>query len=299
MKSFHHSSGDDSVHFLVEQEAAIDDYLAGLLKDIGTPTDALFESHAAAPSEHKGRKTPPISLSIVARASATQMDSSGDEPAVLDEPWTAEGLVETAVGPLSLDLPDEAGSESGAPPTATSIRTPESDAQHEAIAVDSVSVDPDEAVGAISERISAAPPETPWRIFSAGVAKVGLPTSEIHTVVADASIDPLKGAPAHVAGTILHQGRRRMVLSLSSWFPVRSSSTTQHVILLGPEGLWGVQVGAELTEIPWDEAQTHWRTDAERESSRPWLAGVNRSSGLAFLTVSALRAALKSPRSSV
>ncbi|MDA3877760.1 MAG: chemotaxis protein CheW, partial [Halothiobacillus sp.] len=152
-----------------------------------------------------------------------------------------------------------------------------------------------DTLGEIAPESSAV--DASWQIFSVGAAKVGLPTAELYAVVSDVAIDPLKGAPSHVAGSIIHQGRRRMVLSLSSWFPGSTSSASTQVVLLGAEGLWGVQVGTEQMGTVWDASQTHWRTSVEREGARPWLAGVNRSAGLAFLAVPALRAALKAPRS--
>ena len=84
-----------------------------------------------------------------------------------------------------------------------------------------------------------------------------------------------------------------MVLSLDAWMP--KVNTDAQVVLLGAQGLWGVRVGAELTDLSWDDAETSWRDSNERSAGRPWLAGVNRIAGVAFLAVEALRSALSAP----
>ena len=85
-----------------------------------------------------------------------------------------------------------------------------------------------------------------------------------------------------------------MILSLDAWLP--KVTTNARIILLGPQGLWGVRVGEELADLTWDDAETNWRDASERDAGRPWLAGVNRAAGVAFLAVESLRSALSAPR---
>jgi purine-binding chemotaxis protein CheW len=332
MKTFHHVSSDESAHFLVEQEVAIDDYLAGLLKDFTEPSEsALYEARPAPPMDHRNGKMAPISLTIVSRASLVQNDLDAEvESFDISGPWS-EDRIDTAVGPLDLDLPQRDASQSVEMSFEASVTLPEQGAWEEATetgsfvakaddypaetvsesaayAVDAVATEAlddessdyldqqQDTLGEIAPESSAV--DASWQIFSVGAAKVGLPTAEIYAVVPSVTIEPLKGAPSHVAGSIIHQGRRRMVLSLSSWFPGGGvSNASAQVVLLGADGLWGVHVGTAQIGTVWDESQTNWRTVVEREGARPWLAGVNRSAGLAFLAVAALRAALKAPRS--
>lgn len=317
MKSFHHASGEESLHFLVEQDAAIDDYLAGLLNDLG---DTAMTATPSAVDPFL-RKTNPVGLAIVTRSSVDDVERTG--AAILSEhqePRSTDRF-DAPVDTLNLDLPEDADEEATDLPMLnaepqSSVEALQSDAPHaeapvvadsEPVTTMPIAFAEDESVLSIQEPVSVAPgsnepvgpeivPATkPWRIFAIGGVKVGLPVGEIYDVLTSPSIEPLKGAPAHVAGTVLHQGRRRMVLSLASWFP-GAVVATPHVILLGADGLWGVEVGHELMDLPWDESMTQWRSDDERAGARPWLAGVNRSAGVAFLTVPALRAALKSSR---
>jgi len=337
MTTFHPLSSDESPHFLVEQEAAIDDYLAGLLKDLAEPPESSqVQAQPAAAMNNRNGKLAPISLTIVGRASSVEYDLNADIDSFDISDSSSAYRIDTAVGPLDLDLPQCDSSQPVEMSFGASVTQPEPDAlepepdawEGEAetasfakgadYPVERVSESAPSAVDARASLANAAEssdnldqnrdetvPTAPesrtvdasWQVFSVGSAKVGLPTAEIYAVVSDVAIDPLKGAPSHVAGSIIHQGRRRMVLSLSSWFPGNASSASPQVVLLGAEGLWGVQVGAEQIGAVWDASQTHWRTSAEREGARPWLAGVNRSAGLAFLAVAALRAALKAPRS--
>lgn len=313
MKSFHHAHGEESLHFLVEQDAAIDDYLAGLLKDIGEAT------LTAAPSavEPFIRQNNPVGLSIVSRAPLGDFEPSDDVIESDNQAAWSPDLHESSVVALSLDMPEDAEAELtdlpqlNTEPQLFAEPAPLVNRVEEPVMADSEPVttmpvmNPDTTesetvqatVPAVDEAASPviAAVVKPWRIFAIGGVKVGLPVGEINEVLASPSIEPLKGAPAHVAGTVLHQGRRRMVLSLANWFP-GAVVTTSYVLLLGTDGLWGVEVGPELTELPWDDSMTQWRSDDERAGARPWLAGVNRAAGVAFLTVPALRAALKSSR---
>lgn len=338
MSTIYPSTGEEVRSLLVEQEAAIDDYLASLLKDFSEPGEPRpLQPEPVFAEEARHRKSTPISLTIVAKESLVRQDRHSElDTDAFDESETCWSIdrVETAVGPLDLDLPQ--GMAETSPETDTiscnasaldAVPSQEieatdpvaaSDAQTEiAVAVpeaelaketrqdegmkDAAPVQPpsiasDHAeVAAVAE---AAGTDNTWRIFSVGAVKVALPVDEIHTVVSPpVTIDSLNGAPAHVAGSILHQGKRRMILSLASWLPGASNNTASQVVLLGAGGLWGVQVGFEQTGVDWDDNQTNWRTESERTGTRPWLLGVNRTSGLIFLGIPALRAALRSPRS--
>lgn len=319
MKSFHHAAGEESLHLLVEQDAAIDDYLAGLLKDLGETTMTAAHS-AVAPYI---RNNNPVGLSIVTRSSVDDVERLDDfDAAGPHESWSTDRFVDVGAESLNLDLPEFSEEEMTdlpsldvVPQSLVSVTEPVSNdlevsevAGRESVATMPVVVADEEYESPVqdmpSELAASAleppPPEIlaavkPWRIFAIGGVKVGLPLSEIKEILISPTIEPLKGAPAHVAGTVLHQGRRRMVLSLAHWFP-GAVVTTPQIILLGADGLWGVEVGPELAELVWDESLTQWRSDDERAGTRPWLAGVNRAAGVAFLTVPALRAALKSSR---
>lgn len=339
MSTIYPSTGEEVRSLLVEQEAAIDDYLASLLKDFSEPGEPRpLQPEPVSAEEARHRKSTPISLTIVAKESLVRQDRHSElDTDAFDESETCWSIdrVETAVGSLDLDLPQGAAEtspetdiipcnasaldaapsqeiEASDPDAATATQTeaavavPEAELAEEtrqdegmpqdAAAVQPSSTSPDRAEDAAAAE--AAGTDNSWRIFSVGAVKVALPVDEIHTVVSPpVTIDPLNGAPAHVAGSILHQGKRRMILSLASWLPGASNNTASQVVLLGAGGLWGVQVGLEQTSVDWDDNQTNWRTESERAGTRPWLMGVNRTSGLVFLGVPALRAALKSPRS--
>ena len=121
-----------------------------------------------------------------------------------------------------------------------------------------------------------------------GVLTVALPSAEIHAVLTAASLKPVHGAPAALAGAVLHQARWAPVVSLTGILPTPTG--TPVVVLLGAQGLWGVAVGAVTAapdEADWDAVQ--WRSEADSTTDRPWLLGIQPAARLVVLSAPALR----------
>jgi purine-binding chemotaxis protein CheW len=289
MKTHHtgvHSSshsGHEQFTGLADQDAAIDAYLDGLLRDPESApywstdaTDVVDDYDAGLSDDAMGEFEQikrPVGLSLV--------DLSKYKTVVIDEQVPEQQT-------SSLPEPEE----------------PSSDALSlEMVAQESIELaEEDEAPVSASfaeppeEVVSVAVPklESGWQVFALGHLKVALPSTEIFDIIDGASLRPIPGAPANVAGAVRFQDRSRMILSLDAWLPKVTGDS--RVVLLGAQGLWGVRVGAEIVDLTWDEAGTSWRDASERDAGRPWLAGVNRAAGVAFLAVESLRSALNASR---
>ncbi|MBD3815275.1 MAG: hypothetical protein IE913_02210 [Halothiobacillus sp.] len=285
MKTHHADPHDKHVHplGLADQDAAIDAYLDGLLRDPESEPywstdvmDGVDEYDDGLSDEALGEFEQikrPVGLSLV--------DLSKYKTVVIEEqaPEQQTSILQQPEEPdsdaLSLEMLDK-----------KSIELPE---ECEAPVSVPHAEPPVEVVVATAQKV-----ESDWKVFALGHLKVALPSAEIFDIIDDPSLRPIPGAPASVAGAVRYQDRSRMILSLDAWLPKVTGDA--RVVLLGAQGLWGVRVGAELIDLTWDEAETSWRDASERGAGRPWLAGVNRAAGVAFLAVDSLRSALNNPR---
>lgn len=246
---------------LAEQDAAIAAYLDGLLRDPDSlptePADALVDS---VDDEQGFLDEPSIDYEQIKRpASLALVDFSKYKSGVTDD----QEQTEPALVPMDK----------------------ESSVDKEYSVIQAQSQPLVESVATVEEK-----GESDWRVFALGHLKVALPRTEIFAVIGDTLLHPVPGAPANVAGAVRYQNRSRLILSLDAWLSKLTGETS--VLLLGGQGLWGIRVGKELTDITWENATTQWRDEQERHGGRPWLAGVNRAAGVVFLAVEPLRAQL-------
>ncbi len=288
---------------LVEQDAAIDDYLNGLLRE-----DAATEQSRIA-----------VKLSLVGTLSAPPqrhepLVCETQNPVEIDdgvpEDLPQESITHSPADDLPFEIPERVVSPDAIEVSVNSVLT--------ADLVTAQTCDPvaklnDEPVNENAAYFGGAfidemPPEmateqrdtggvvfdksttSPWRVFAVGVIKIAIPKTEIMHVLHDVTLRPVFGAPSSVAGAVDHAGRSCLVLSLPTWLP--QVKTAAHALLLGVNGLWGLCVGEELPEITWNDAQTTWRDTTEQNSVRPGLAGINRDAGLVFIEPSELRSIL-------
>lgn len=273
------ATGQEHPLGLADQDAAIDAYLDGLLRDPERescwPADAPTASDDAydndfseqdvadfEPMKHSAGKHS-VGLSLV--------DLSRFKTAVIGERTPEEPSADA----LSLEM------EGKAP-----VQLPEQD---ESPACASKAETCEEV-----ELKTEHKTESGWQVFALGHLTVALPSADIFDIIDDSSLRPIPGAPSSVAGAVSYQSRSRMIVSLDD--KLANVTGDACIVLLGPQGLWGVRVGAQRTDLAWDEAQTIWRTKNERNNERPWLMGVNRAAGVAFLAVESLRSALSAPQ---
>lgn len=321
MKTHHTSthSGHEQSLGLVDQDAAIDAYLDGLLRDPNnTPywtddssTDPVDEYEEDYPLETMGdfqQPKRPVGLSLVdlskfktpmAEPEATEVASSSpqiDEPVQVQSTEVDSVVIEVAESVVvewdeSEDtIPEAAVTDAISLEMAAEEQVELAEEYEAAISVAPIEQlePPVDVTPAAAQQI-----ESPWQVFAVGHLKVALPRAEVFGIVDGSTLRAIPGAPASVAGAVTYQDRSRMVLSLDAWMPKVNADA--QVVLLGAQGLWGVRVGTELTDLSWDDAETSWRDTDERTAGRPWLAGVNRIAGVAFLAVEALRSALSAP----
>jgi purine-binding chemotaxis protein CheW len=139
---------------------------------------------------------------------------------------------------------------------------------------------------------AAATVDVHYLTLRVGSIKLAFARDEIDAIMPDAEIEPLRGAPEQVAGSVMHDGKRRMVLSLA---PVvighAAVPQMQTVVMLGG-GLWGVAGGEVVEDMVVNIDQVKWRSPMERHDVRPWLAGLSRADGVAIVDTAALRRAL-------
>lgn len=285
MKTHHADPHDKHAHplGLADQDAAIDAYLDGLLRDpenepywsadtmdVVDDYDDGFSAEAVQDFEQVKR---PVGLSLVdlSKYKTVVINEQVPEEQTSNLPQPEEpasdALSLEMLAKESIELPEEGEAAVSVPRAEPAV----------------------EVVAATTQKVGSN-----WRVFALGHLKVALPSTEIFDIIDGASLRPIPGAPASVAGAVRYQDRSRMVLSLDAWLPKVTGDA--RVVLLGAQGLWGVRVGAELIDLTWDEAETSWRDASERGAGRPWLAGVNRAAGVAFLAVDSLRSALNNPR---
>lgn len=319
MKTHHTGfhSGHEQSTGLADQDAAIDAYLDGLLRDPESESywsadasmdvlDDYDEGSSEEVVDDFEQIKRPVGLSLV--------DLSKYKTGVIEERVPEEKAPPSPQPeePVQAKTPDMNLSVAGsvepiAEQDAPVVMTPE-EPSSDALSLEMVAKEPIELPEEDEAPVSvphAEPPvevvvataqkvESDWQVFALGHLKVALPRAEIFDIVDGSSLRPIPGAPASVAGAVSYQDRSRMILSLDAWLPKVTGDA--RIILLGAQGLWGVRVGAEVADLTWDEAETSWRDASERNAGRPWLSGVNRAAGVAFLAVESLRSALSAPR---
>jgi len=281
----------DKPNGLVPQDAALADYLDGLLKD----------DQAQEPSY------PPVKLAIVATQPLPSSRPEHEPPqAMLNafiEPAEADDTLafcaSVNASDLTLEIPQGE--------TFGYQLSPRIDGEQNAL---SAQTEPDQVQtlegkpsGSLASALlpqaepdlpsvpSDALPntqESPWRIFSAGAIKIAIARTEIQHLLTSFPLKPIAGAPPGVAGVIELEGRARMVLSLPDWLGAQKLTDT--TLTFGAQGLWGLNVGAEVVDFVWDDAQTSWRETGARNPARPGFIGFNQASGLVFIDPSELRA---------
>jgi purine-binding chemotaxis protein CheW len=316
----HHTSvhpGHDHTLGLADQDAAIDAYLDGLLRDPDSAPywaddfsmDSVDDDNGVFSEEtgHGFQQTKrPVGLSLVDlskfKVGVAQPSSEESEPLSPSQP-------EERAQDVTVDVVcKEAATEEEAPVDMPSMEQPSEALSLEMETAEPVTEQPVDVLEESEASVSVAQPEQPvevapaeahkvepaWQVFAMGHLKVALPRAEIYDIIDAAALRSIPGAPSSVAGAVTYQDRTRMILSLDAWMPQVSSNAK--IVLLGPQGLWGVRVGAELVDLSWDDAETSWRDASERGAGRPWLAGVNRAAGVAFLAVDSLRSALSGAR---
>ncbi|MHB8919476.1 MAG: hypothetical protein ACYC3N_00380 [Halothiobacillus sp.] len=289
---------------LVEQDAAIDDYLNGLLRE-----DAATEQSRTA-----------VKLSLVGTLSAPQhrheplvceTQNPVEIGAVVYDDLPQESITHAPADDLLFEIPERAVSPDAigvsvnpvltADPVTAQTRDPVAKLNDEQTKENAAyfgeafthEMSPERATEQRDrdEVVFDKSTASPWRVFAVGAIKIAIPKTEIMHVLHDVTLRPISGAPSSIAGAVDHEGRSCLVLSLPTWLP--PVKTAAHVLLLGVNGLWGLCVGEELPEITWNDAQTTWRDTTEQNSARPGLAGVNRDAGLVFIEPSALRSTLR------
>ncbi|MFP4155947.1 MAG: chemotaxis protein CheW, partial [Halothiobacillaceae bacterium] len=136
------------------------------------------------------------------------------------------------------------------------------------------------------------PSGTVYLVGRSGPLWLALPADQVDSVLdEDARPEPVRGAPAQIAGSVARQGRRALVLDLGVVTRGEAAQVTGRVAMVAG-GRWGVR---------WDSAPVERRLAPERfawagsmdERARPWLAGVARGERLVVLDVDGLRQVLR------
>lgn len=293
----------DSLRSIVDQDAAITAYLDGLLRD----PDADDAVESSAPRKAPGLKVitvsestaagePPVdeSLETVPENAPSKLAAAVEAPhAADDEPSMAsvesEGMGVVAdemdvPGAAALEVADQEASSAAPEPAALAEPLPESDI---------TKADATESSQAAEDR----PLGSAWGWLRVGGMTMAIPADAIDSRHPDSALDPVPGAPPQVAGALSVDGRPRLVLSLASLLGRQGSADAEtEVLLLGTGGLWGV--AGERVEQPPElhDESVEWRSEAQRTTRRPWLAGTASAAGVAVLDVVGLRAALKASR---
>jgi chemotaxis signal transduction protein len=284
----------DKPNGLVPQDAALADYLDGLLKD--------DEAHE--PSY------PTVKLAIVAAQPLPSVRPASKQPqskmpnAFTDDAEVAETPVPHAfVHANDLTLEMLQGETVGLQPSSnTDVGVQALSTQTELDSAQIAEADHNLAgslESALLPQVQQASPHpishelsspsvSQWRIFSAGTIKIAIARTAIKHILVDAPLQPIAGAPPSVAGMIELEGRARMVLSLPDWLGRQKLTNT--ILTFGMQGLWGLNVGAEVCNVIWNDAQTIWREAGERNPARLGFMGFNQPAGLVFIDPSELRA---------
>lgn len=307
-------------HAMAEQDAAILDYLDGLLREsdvVNANVANLTLITSVGPVSAPAIDDDPSDWSL---ADAEYMESPDDDmpsetvaevatgAAADDQPAADEAVVvmssdAEAMMAAAMLAEQEVGSavEVGAPTAEASAVEAMSVESVEESEPSTVVVPPDapevsEPSPAVAEvmtgQADTASVDAHYLTLRVGSIKLAFARDEIAAIMREVEIEPLRGAPEQVAGSVMHDGKRRMVLSLA---PVvighAAVPQMQTVIMLGG-GLWGVAGGEIVEDMVVNIDQVKWRSPMERHDVRPWLAGLSRADGVAIVDTAALRRAL-------
>ncbi|MCL7745425.1 chemotaxis protein CheW [Guyparkeria hydrothermalis] len=295
-------SGSQSI---VDQDAAITAYLDGLLRD---------PEQDEAPESSRSRKSP--GLTVVNNVEAAE-SVVADEPVVDTPAESAEEEAPTAAeapaDPVVADEPESFAEETGSREAddedeatdMAAVVASEDEGNAEPVAEEAAATDesasldtatPVAAIGQESMALDEPAEASPWAWLRVGGMTLALPAEAVVSRHVDATLEPVPGAPEQVAGALTVDGRPRLILSLSTVTGARCRGDATEVLLLGNGGLWGV-VAEPVSEAPsFDEDAVQWRSEAQKNERRGWLAGTAPSAGVAVLDVAGLRAALKGSR---
>ncbi len=289
----------DSRRAIVDQDAAITAYLDGLLRD----PDADDAAESSAP-----RKSPGLKVINVPESPAASEPPADESSAAIGDDVPSESAA-TVAAPGAADAePSISSTESGemdhvadeadvlepaAPEIAsgaTGIAAPET-----LIPVEpSPASDSSEVEAMISNPVGE---DASWGWMRIGGMTMAIPIEAVASRHRHPTLDPVPGAPPQVAGSLSVEGRPRLILSLAALTGLRRRADAEtEVLLLGKGGLWGV-VGERVDQPPeLNDESVEWRSEAQRSTRRPWLAGTASAAGVAVLDVAGLRAALKASR---
>ncbi len=300
-------------HAMAEQDAAILDYLDGLLRESdvvnanvanltlissadAAPAPAIDDdpsdwSLAEADAEHM--ESPDDAMSPEAFSEATMEVSSSGQP-LDDDASVVAAATEAAVS--SGTLADQEAPTAEEPTIGAMPAEPVEEIEPSAVmtmnGAEVPEPSPVEDEVPATRTGGAATVDAHYLTLRVGSIKLAFARDEIDAIMRDAEIEPLRGAPEQVAGSVLHDGKRRMVLSLA---PVvighAAVPQMQTVVMLGG-GLWGVAGGEVVEDMVVNIDQVKWRSPMERHDVRPWLAGLSRADGVAIVDTAALRRAL-------
>ncbi len=294
-------------HSMVDQDAAITDYLDGLLRDPDGPEpispqpprtrrapglkvinvaesveeEALTEDLPDPTDTTTADSPSEVTPSSASQAPETPSDTVTADPEAIVE-QSADSAEETAEEPM-LEAPTDADADA-------------EDVASEAFGVENAVVDQPTEVEQTEEPAGSAEigEASPWGWLRVGKMLMALPAQDIVSRHPEPTLTPVPGAPAHIAGSLEVDGRPRLILSLAGLTGARSrADADQEVFLLGNGGLWGVM--GERVEQPaaLKAKAVEWRSDEQRQARRGWLAGTAPSAGVAVLDAQGLRAALK------
>lgn len=292
----------DGRHPMVDQDAAITDYLDGLLRD---PDGA----EPSSPEPPRTRRAPGLKVINVAEAVEDEtLSESASEPAAA-EPFpegTARVAAEAPVPPsdvvvlepIAVAEPLAGNAEETADEAivTASVNADDEEAAPEPVAVedatDEETGEPDQAEA--PDEMVGGEEASPWGWLRVGGMLMALPEEDIVSRHPEPVLASVPGAPVHIAGSLEVDGRPRLILSLAGLTGARPRAEAgREVFLLGKGGLWGVLGERVEQPVALESEMVEWRSDEQRQARRAWLAGTAPASGAAVLDVQGLRAALK------
>lgn len=296
----------DSRQSIVDQDAAITAYLDGLLRD--PDADALPET--SAPRRAPGLKVinvpdaaePSAEPAAPAEESTGEVETSAASEATAEFDSVTESDIVEAVGTESESGEPESTVEMSDEEPAAMDPAPAESATEEPLSEPvTTDLEPEATTASAVPAEREAPVEPVeddrWVWLRVGGMTMAIPAGAVASRHADPVLDPVPGAPAHVAGALNVDGRPRLILSLAVLTGLRERGTAaREVFLLGKGGLWGV-VGERVEQPPaLDDEAVEWRSESQKSGRRPWLSGTASAIGVAVLDETGLRAALRASR---
>lgn len=287
-------------HAMAEQDAAILDYLDGLLREsevVGSVANlTLVSSSSALGAIEQDEESSEVEFAEEEAVSTADFDLE-------DEGASAEELLAVAASeaemvegePMAEVLSQDAGSPT--PASAEPMLTDSFDVPVQASGDQPLAAEL-EADAPISEMEEAflEPPapvvDETYLILTVGSIKLAFPRDEVAATLQMPQIEPLRGAPEQVAGVVEFDGKRRMLLSLAPVVIGHAAVPQNQTVLMLGGGLWGVAGGPVIDGLTIEPDRIKWRSPSERHGARPWLAGLSRADGVAIVDTAALRRAL-------